>query len=83
MVQFFKPIGLNGYEPAVGLIGATNGSMKSIGHLFVASLVHNGPGPGFLASWVYEYLVGGIEKVLLPTILEDPLYAEVGEINCI
>ena len=36
-----------------------DGQAKSIGHLFAASIINGGPGPGFLSPWVYWYLVNG------------------------
>ena len=43
----------------------TNGTARSIGQLFAASLCQGGPDPSFLAPWVYYCLVGGVETVLL------------------
>lgn len=34
--------------------------MKSIGHLFAASIVNGGPAPAFFAPWIYEYIVSGL-----------------------
>ena len=33
--------------------------------LFAATLCQVAPGPSFLAPWVYNYLVGGVETILL------------------
>ena len=60
-------------EPRKSLFAATDGSMRSIGHLFAASIFHNGPTPNFLAEWVYEYIVAGVEGAVkyLPQILDQ------------
>ena len=47
------------------LVSVTDGTARSIGHMFAASLCQGGPSPSFLAPWVYYYLVGGVETVLL------------------
>ena len=64
-------------EPAVGLMCSCDGSMEAVGHLFVASLVHDGPGPNFLSEWVYEYIAAGITAVKLPINIGNPLYESV------
>jgi len=48
------------FEPTFGLVSITDGTLTAIGHLFVSSIVHQRPGPGFLAPWVYQFLIGGI-----------------------
>ncbi|XP_066920038.1 uncharacterized protein [Clytia hemisphaerica] len=67
--RFFKPvtdgIPLNGFEPAVGYMSVSDGTMICIGHLFISSIVCSGPAPNFLSPWAYEYLVGGIENTVL------------------
>ena len=52
-----------GYEPSFGLASVTDGTARSIGHIFAASLCHGGPGPGFICPWIYHYLTGGLEAV--------------------
>lgn len=47
-----------------GILSITDGTMKSIGHLFAASIVNGGPAPAFFAPWVYEYIVGGLVGAL-------------------
>ena len=69
MKRYFKAVDertpLSGFEPAVGYMAVSDGTMVSIGHLFVSSIVCSGPAPNFLSPWVYEYMVGGIEKTVL------------------
>ena len=43
----------------------TDGTVPSIGQLFAASICQGGPGSSFLAPRVYNYLVGGVETILL------------------
>ena len=52
-------------EPSLGLVSVTNETARSIEQLFAASRCQGGPGPSFLAQWVYYYLVGGVETILL------------------
>ena len=54
-----------GREPSLDLVSVTNGTVRSIGQLFAASLCQGGPVPSFLGPWVYYYLIGGVETVLL------------------
>ena len=70
--QFFSD---DTQEPAVGLMCLDD--MEMIGHLFVASLVHDGPGPSFLSPWIYDYIVGGFDTVSLPKELKNPIYQQV------
>ena len=45
----------------------------AIGHLFAASIVNGGPGPGFLAPWVYHYIIDGLGSIssFLPSRVDD------------
>ena len=52
-----------GFEPFCGLVSVTDGSLMAIGHLFAASIVSGGPGPGFLALWVYYYIIDGLDSI--------------------
>ena len=64
--QYFTAVNEEeGREPSLGLVSVTDGTARSIGQLFAASLCQGGPGPSFLAPWVYYYLVGGVETILL------------------
>lgn len=51
-------------EPICSTHAVSEGLMKSIGHLFGASLCNFGPAPTFLNEWVFYYIIGGIDKVL-------------------
>ena len=52
-----------GFEPFCGLVSVTDGSLMAIGHLFAASIVNGGSGPGFLAPWVYHYIIDGLDSI--------------------
>ena len=53
------------YEPFWGMLSIARGSINKIGQLFATSICHDGPRPGFLASWKFWYLTHGITAVLL------------------
>ena len=59
-------------EPVNSLHAVADGTMKAIGHLFAASICNYGPAPNFLSTWIFSYIVGGIEAVFddLPPILD-------------
>ena len=48
-----------------------DGTVNGIGHLFAATICHGGPGPDFIAPWVYKYITHGLQDVLkeLPPVL--------------
>jgi len=78
MRQYFKATSTDssgGFQPAVGFMSISDGSLESIGHLFVASLIHNGSVPNFLAPWVYNYLTK--DQVKLPTSGSTECYDKV------
>ena len=50
-------------EPVVSTLALVSGEMKHAGELMVSSILHGGPAPNFLTKWVYDYLVGGLQKV--------------------
>ena len=62
-----------GFEPFCGLVSVTDGSLMAIGHLFAARIVNGGPGPGFLAPWVYHYIIDGLDSIssFLPSRVDD------------
>ena len=62
-----------GFEPFCGLVSVTDGSLMAIGHLFAASIVNRGPGPCFLATWVYHYIIDGLDCIFsfLPSRVDD------------
>ena len=45
----------------------------TIGYLFAASIVNGGPRPGFLAPWVYHYIIDGLDSIssFLPSCIDD------------
>ena len=59
-------------EPVNFLHAVTDRTMKAIGHLFAASICNYGPVPDFLSTWIFIYIVGGIESVFddLPPVLD-------------
>ena len=52
-----------GFEPFCGLVIITDRSLMAIGHLFAASIVNGGPGPRFLAPWVYHYIIDVLDSI--------------------
>ena len=44
-------------EPVNSLHVVVDGTMKAIGHLFVASICNYGPAPSFLSTWIFNYIV--------------------------
>ena len=64
-----------GFEPFCGLVSVTDGSFMAIGNLFTASIVNGDPGPGFLAPWVYHYIIDGMDSIssFLPSRVETEL----------
>ena len=46
------------------MLSIADGSINKIGQLFAASICHGGPGPGFLARWVFRYIARRITAVL-------------------
>lgn len=63
----------NNMEPICSLHAVADGTMRTIGHLFAASICNYGPAPNFLSTWIFDYIVGGVDKVLqdLPTHLDN------------
>jgi len=51
-------------EPIRSLHAVGDETMKIIGHLMAASICNYGPAPNFLSPWVFNYIIGGISKVL-------------------
>ena len=47
--------------------------LMAIRHLFAASIVNGGPGPYFLAPWVYHYIIDGVDSIssFLPLRVDD------------
>ena len=73
-----------GFEPFCGMLSIADGSINKIGQLSAASICHGGPGPGFLAPWVFRYITRGIAAVLpslpkelLPASAIDEWYSEL------
>jgi len=53
----------DGCVPSCGMQSVADGTVRSIGHLIAATVCSGGPGPGFLAPWVYFYLVSGTTEL--------------------
>ena len=78
--QFFNGNDSDGFEPKCGTVSVADGTAYGIGHLFAASICQGGPGPGFLAPWIYKYITQGLQAVLndLPaTISSGSTYCDV------
>ena len=72
------------YDPFYDMLSIADGSINKIGQLFAAGIYHGGPGPGFLAPWVFRFITRGIAAVLpslpkelLPASAISQLYNEV------
>ena len=66
------------------MLSIADGSINKVGQLFAASICHGGPGPDFLAPWVFRYITRGITAVLpslpkklLPGSFVSKLYNEI------
>ena len=70
-LQYFTGNEVDGLEPKCGTVNVADGTAYGIGHLFAATICHGGPGPGFIAPWVYKYITHGLQDVLkeLPPVL--------------
>ena len=70
---------VDGLEPKCGTANVADETANGIGHLFAATIWHGGPGPGFIAPWVYKCITHGLQDVLkeLPPVLSPgPLYCD-------
>ena len=70
-LQYFTGNEVDRLEPKCGTVNVADGIADGIGHLFVATICHGGPGPGFIAPWVYKYITHGLQNILkeLPPVL--------------
>ena len=50
-------------EPVCSTCYVADGTMKSVGHLFAASLCNFGPVPNFLCERVYDFIIDGPNEV--------------------
>ena len=50
-------------EPVCSTYYVADGTMKSVVHLFAASICSFGPFPNFLNEWVYDFTIGGPNQV--------------------
>ena len=50
----------------IACINTADGTAKGIGHFkeIAAIVCHGGPGPHFLALWIYKYIACGMQEVL-------------------
>ena len=48
------------FEPFFGITSVTDGTAFSVGHLFTATVYNGGPAPNIFCSWIYNYIVGGM-----------------------
>ena len=80
--QYFTVNEVDGLEPKCGTVNVADGTANGIGHLFAATICHGGPGPGFIAPWVYKYITHGLQGVLkevLPVLSPGSLYCDTKE----
>ena len=80
--QYFTVNEVDGLEPKCGTVNVADGTANGIGHLFAATICHGGPGPGFIAPWVYKYITHGLQDVLkevLPVLSPGSLYCDTKE----
>ena len=59
--QYFAEEESESLEPKCGIVYVADGTVKGTGHLIAASVCHGGPGPGFLAPWIYKYINCGLQ----------------------
>ena len=55
----------DGCIPNVALYdGLANGLFRLAGRLLSYSLYQKGPAPNFFSPWIFDFIIGGVEKVL-------------------
>ena len=86
--QYFTGNDETGFEPSFGITSVTDGTVVSVGHLFAATVYNDGPAPNIFSSWIYNYIIGGmnllkeeVPQELSGSIFED-LYKKVGACCC-
>ena len=86
--QYFTGNDETGFEPSFGITSVTDGAAFSVGHLFAATVYNGGPAPNIFSSWIYNYIIGGMNLLkeeapqeLSGSIFED-LYKKVGACCC-
>ena len=78
-LQHFTGNEVDGLELKCGTVNVADGIADGIGHLFATTICHGGPGPGFIAPWVYKYIPHGLQDVLkelLPVFSPVSLYCD-------
>ena len=78
-LQCFTGNEVDGLEPKCGTVNVADGTANGIGHLFAATICHGGPGPGFIAPWVYKHITDGLQDVskeLPPVLSPGSLYCD-------
>ena len=78
--QYFAGEQSEGLEPKCGTVSVADRTVKGVGHIIAASVWHGGPGPGFLAQLMYNYIGCGLEEVLKDfphTLLTGFLYCDI------
>ncbi|KAL9951675.1 hypothetical protein ACROYT_G044393 [Oculina patagonica] len=62
----------DGYVPVESTMALANGAFKTVGEIFATSIVQGGPGPGFLAPWVFHYICHGMKDLDLKSrVIKD------------
>ena len=78
-LQYFSGNEADGLEPKCGTVNVADGTANGIGRLFASTICHGGPGPGFIAPWVYKYITHGLQDVLKklpPAFSRGSLYCD-------
>ena len=62
-----------------------NDELGAIGELMASSLIQGGPAPSFLATNVYDYIVGGVSSLetdtWVPLVSEDSLRQSIERVS--
>ena len=82
--QYFTGNDETGFEPSFGITSVTDGTAFSVWHLFAATVYNGGPAPNIFSSWIYNYIIGGMNRLKkevpqeLPGSIFEDLYKQVG-----
>ena len=52
-----------GFEPSFGITSVINGTTFSVWHLFAAAVYNGGPSSNIFFSWIYIYIIGGMNRL--------------------
>ena len=74
--QYFTGNDETGFEPSFGITSVTDGTAFSVGHLFAATVLNGGPAPNIFSSWIYNYIIGGMNLLKEEVPQEVPSYRD-------